>query len=34
MELDIVRKALADFAGLNSDSEGVFLARKRHIIAN
>ena len=31
--IDIVRKALADFAGLNSNTEGVFLARKRHIIA-
>ena len=31
--INIVRKALADFAGLNSDTEGVFLARKRHIIA-
>jgi tRNA modification GTPase len=31
--INIVRKALADFAGLNSNTEGVFLARKRHIIA-
>ena len=31
--IDIVRKALSDFAGLNSNTEGVFLARKRHIIA-
>ena len=30
--INIVRKALADFAGLNSNTEGVFLARKRHII--
>ena len=31
--INIVRKALADFAGLNLNTEGVFLARKRHIIA-
>ena len=31
--INLVRKALADFAGLNSNTEGVFLARKRHIIA-
>ncbi|MDC0963383.1 tRNA uridine-5-carboxymethylaminomethyl(34) synthesis GTPase MnmE [Candidatus Pseudothioglobus singularis] len=31
--INMVRKALADFAGLNSNTEGVFLARKRHIIA-
>ena len=31
--INIVRKALADFAGLNSNTESVFLARKRHIIA-
>ena len=31
--INIVIKALADFAGLNSNTEGVFLARKRHIIA-
>ena len=31
--INIVRNALADFAGLNSNTEGVFLARKRHIIA-
>ncbi|MDP6163172.1 MAG: tRNA uridine-5-carboxymethylaminomethyl(34) synthesis GTPase MnmE [Candidatus Thioglobus sp.] len=31
--IDFVRKALSDFAGLNSNTEGVFLARKRHIIA-
>lgn len=31
--INIVRKALSDFAGLNSNTEGVFLARKRHIIA-
>ena len=31
--IDLVRKALSDFAGLNSNTEGVFLARKRHIIA-
>ena len=31
--INIVRKSLADFAGLNSNTEGVFLARKRHIIA-
>ena len=31
--INIIRKALADFAGLNSNTEGVFLARKRHIIA-
>ena len=29
--VDILRKTLAEFAGLNSDGEGVFLARKRHI---
>jgi len=27
----LLRKALAEFAGLNSGGEGVFLARKRHI---
>lgn len=29
--VDLLRKALAQFAGLNSGGEGVFLARKRHI---
>ncbi len=29
--VDLLRKALAEFAGLNSAGEGVFLARKRHI---
>ena len=29
--VDLLRKALAEFAGLNSGGEGVFLARKRHI---
>ncbi len=29
--VDILRKTLVEFAGLNSDGEGVFLARKRHI---
>jgi tRNA modification GTPase len=29
--VDLLRKTLAEFAGLNSDGEGVFLARKRHI---
>ncbi len=31
--INLVRKALSDFAGLNSNTEGVFLARKRHIMA-
>jgi len=29
--VDLLRKTLAEFAGLNSNGEGVFLARKRHI---
>ena len=29
--VDLLRKMLVEFAGLNSDGEGVFLARKRHI---
>ena len=29
--VDLLRKTLVEFAGLNSDGEGVFLARKRHI---
>ena len=29
--VDLLRKVLAEFAGLNSGGEGVFLARKRHI---
>ena len=31
--IDLVRGALSEFAGLNSNIEGVFLARKRHINA-
>jgi len=29
--VDLLKKTLAEFAGLNSNGEGVFLARKRHI---
>ena len=29
--IDLLRKELAEFAGLSSSGEGVFLARKRHI---
>jgi len=29
--VDLLRKTLAEFAGLNSNGEGIFLARKRHI---
>ncbi len=31
--IDLVRDVLSDFAGLNSNIEGVFIARKRHIDA-